>query len=347
MSDPYPSPKALAESPSSSRRKRRPQRAAGQLRGYYVAAGAAVEVSSNSPLVIQAAGQVLGRLEHVPSRPDGHLQFNVDERDASQPPWPKPYFAGLDHLVFAGLSPSCALLLDVRRCRGLARLCPGMARDTAYWSSLIFPVVLGILGPSMGIVPLHCACVVRPSDQAGLLLAGGSGVGKSTLAVALAKLGFALLSDDWTYFTLRDGCTSAWGLPTPVKLLPDAGAHFGELARQRPTITLNGEPAFEVDPVSTFSVSRSLRCEPRWVLFLEREPGARCRARPVAAQQAVTLLDGDTPQWWPELEGRRRAVIATLSQCRCLALRHGASPHEAAQFIAGLVDALHGGQNSS
>ncbi len=308
------------------------------LSEYFLVGGAIFTVSTNSPLVLAAARKSFLPAATAPSSVQGQLRLWVDESDLSGPPWPKPYFGGLDHLVFAGFNASSGLLLDLCRCRGLGLFSLPMGADEAYWASMIFPTILGLLGPSVGVVALHCACAVPKRAGDGLLLAGGPGAGKSTLAVALAKAGFCLLSDDWTYFAIRSGRVYAWGLPTPVKLLSDAGAHFPELAGRQPAASLNGELAFEVDPREVFRISRSFRCEPRWVLFLEREARSGVSFAEVTPREAVERLEQDSAPMWPEAVGPRQEVILALSECHCRLLRYGASPQATAQVIAQFLE---------
>ena len=72
-----------------------------------------------------------------------------------------------------------------------------------FWDRILLPIALGVLGPALGVVPVHSACLAI--DGAGLLIAGASGAGKSTLSVALAQEGFDFISDDWTYLSLNHG----------------------------------------------------------------------------------------------------------------------------------------------
>ena len=77
--------------------------------------------------------------------------------------------------------------------------------------------------------------------------------GKSTLSVALAQAGFALLSDDWTYIRACARTPMACGLAVPIKLLPDALSHFPELRALTPVQTSNGEFAYKVKVDGSFT----------------------------------------------------------------------------------------------
>ncbi|HEV2494475.1 MAG TPA: hypothetical protein VG204_15540 [Terriglobia bacterium] len=305
------------------------------LRECYLAAGAVFEVSTNSPSILSAAGESFAPIASPPRSAEVTLRLWMDATVRASPPWPQPYFGGLDHLVYAGFSPEDSLLIDLRRRRIIGRVSPALATDGFYWKTVIFPALMGIVGPTAGVTALHCGCSVR--DGKGLLLVGGSGSGKSTLALALAISGHALLADDWTYFSHRDGRFLAWGLPTTIKLLPDAVEHFPDLRRQKPSVSLNGELAFNVDPVEAFGVRRATYCEPTWMIFLERETRPGLNMTEIPPFEAAARLDRNLPPQCPEAVDLRRRTIASLGRCRSWLVRYGGKPQTVAEAVANLV----------
>jgi hypothetical protein len=267
----------------------------------------------------------------------------------SRPPWPQPYFRGLSHLVFGAFDSENAMLVDLRRRRAIGRFSPAMAADHVYWRRVIFPTLFGIFSQTVGITALHCACVER--EGRGLLLAGLSGSGKSTLSLALAQNGFAFLSDDWTYFSRRYDRLLAWGLTTPLKLLPGAAEYFPELALLEPGVSLNGELAYEVEPENVFGVRRSFCAEPHWLVFLERQeaPGFSLSAMP--SVEAAARLEENLEDLPLAASGSRELLVKTiriLAKRDCLLLRYGGAPRTVARELADFLggnhrDALLGG----
>lgn len=305
------------------------------LREYYLAAGAVCALSTNSEPILEVARESFIPLGVPQPSADLRLRFWVDPAARACPPWPKPYYRGLDHLVFAGFDSANSLLLDLRNRRAIGRFSPAMATDHATWKRVIFPVLVAVLGASVGISVLHCGCVARGG---GLLLAGDSGSGKSTLSLALAQCGFEFLSDDRTYFAWRDGHLLAWGLPTALKLRPDAVAHFPELIGLEPGVRFNGERAFEVDPEPRFRVRRSLSCEPRWLIFLERQASPAFRLTEMLSAEAAARLGEGLPAETPQAMKFQEETIERLVERPCWLLRYGGKPQAIARALSQFLE---------
>jgi hypothetical protein len=301
----------------------------------YVIAGAMCLLSTNSEAIHRAMEETFGRpTDRVPT-PDITMRVVVD--DASRPtrPWPKPYFRGLSHLVFARFDSESELVVDLRSRRIIGRISPPMAADQVYLRRVVFPAVFGIVSETIRLTPLHCACVA--SNTSALLLAGDSGSGKSTLSVALAQSGLAFISDDWTYLSRRGDQVLAWSLNSHLKLLPDAVEHFPELARFHPIISQNGELAYELEPDRLFGIRRCLSAEPRCLIFLQRQEGQEFNQTEMSSDEAAARIE----QNWEELPatiwGARDFLLETiriLVRVPCWQVRYGAeTPQEIARRI--------------
>jgi hypothetical protein len=245
-----------------------------------------------------------------------------------------PHFRGLGHLVFVMLEPGSFLSFDLLRRHIMGTLSPEAARDSYFWNVQLLPIAIGLLGTSMGVAPLHCACLDRHGN--GLLVAGYSGAGKSTLTAALAKRGFAVVSDDWTYVSSMPGKLVAHGLFAPIKLLPDTSRYFPELRRLNPKKTLNGELAHEIDPAKLFHSSARASSQPKWLLFLERSSQPGCQFVPCRREHAIQFFESSAeklPRELPEASRARSEVIKQLSSCQCWILRTGSDPLQTARAI--------------
>jgi hypothetical protein len=298
----------------------------------YAAAGAVCSFSTNTQLLLEAARESFLPLAQPPVLVDFSVRFWVDDDDRARPPWPKPYVRGLDHLVFAGFDAGSSMLADLRGRRVIGRFSAGMARDSTYWKTVIFPMLLTIVSASVGIAELHGACVAK--KQNGFLLAGPSGSGKSTLALALSQIGFGFLSDDCTFCSLDNGEVLAWGLPTRLKLRREAAAWFQELRSEQLTEDHAGEPAFLLEPAHFFGFSPVRHCKLHSLFFLERQDASEFRLSRVSAAEAMSRLNNDLIAELPDAVAKRRGTIERLVELPCWLLQYGGEPQAVARNIS-------------
>jgi len=299
---------------------------------YYTAAGAVCSFSTNCEALLQAARESFLPVEAPPASVDFSIRFWVDSANLSQPPWPKPYVRGLDHLAFAGFDSGSSMLADLRTRRVIGRFSAGMAADRAYWKTVIFPIMLTVVGASVGIAELHCSCVAK--HQKGLLLVGPGRSGKSTLAVALAQIGFGFLSDDRTLCSWRAGKLLAWGLATTLKLRSEAAVHFEEFKDEEPTHLLNGERVFRFEPEFELGLERVRLCEPRLLVFLERSERPAFCLTTMSSAEAAARLEADLMAELPDAAALQMEVVEKLADRPCYLLQYGGRPQNAAHELA-------------
>jgi hypothetical protein len=305
------------------------------FRRRFMVAGSTWLISTNSADVLKAAQDTFGTAEDECSAIDLTVDLYVDFERGDAPRWLRPHFRALDHLYYHTYGPGDALLVDQRGRRVVGSFCAATSHDVLYWRRVILPFLVGTVSASVGITPLHCACLVK--NGLGLLLSGESGAGKSTLALSLSLNGFAYLADDCTYISRSDSGMRAWGLPTPIKLLPDATRYFSQLLNVEPGLSSNGELSFEVDPVETLGVTRSLSCEPRWVVFVERTEEPVAVFDRMSSWEAASRFSSDLellPFCISSQRDYQLATIEALVERECWLLRHGMPPLSAAQELA-------------
>jgi hypothetical protein len=297
----------------------------------YVMAGVLGSISTNSSDILMAARESFCPANGSFSGPKMSWRFWVDRDGTTRAPWPKPTFRGLDHLIFAGLDPQNSILIDLNRRLAIGRLSPALAADQERWKTIIFPNLISLIGPAIGVTGLHCACVVR--EGRGMLLAGRSGCGKSTLTMALGLRGFSFLSDDWTYFTLGDRGVSAWGLIPRLKLLPPAAAYFPELAQFNIATSVNGEEAFEIDPNKNLGIARSRSSEPEQLIFLERASCPEFTLTRMPASDAAALLAENLLADTSESLKSQLDIVQRLVNLGSWRLRYGEAPDAVAKKL--------------
>jgi hypothetical protein len=302
----------------------------------FLVAGSVWDLRSNSEEVLQAMRETFDR-EGGERHADLHLRFHVDFAASNAPRWSTPHFRAMDHLYYATYGPSDSMLVDQMGRRVIGSFSPAVAHDLRYWKQTVLPVLLGIVSASIGVTPVHCACVVKGGS--GLLLGGESGAGKSTTALSLSRNGFSYLSDDCTYLSRTATGMRAWGLPTPVKLLPDAVSHFPELLSLDPVLSLNGEWALNVDPTEISKVERCLSCAPRWLVFLERKVDSPPVIKPLNSWEAASRLVADLEMMPPIIVDQYEYQLETIDRLvdrECCVVQHGLKPEPLARLLAEL-----------
>jgi len=302
----------------------------------YRAIGAAWRMSTNSEPILKVAGESFEVISNCHLPADLVLRFWVDPQSQSCPPWPKPYVRGLEHLVYAGFSQGNSLIVDLRRRRVTGRFSTEFAADAQYWNRIVFPMLLSITAASLGITEVHCACVAK--DGHGVLLAGPTRSGKSTLSMALAQSGFGFLADDRTFFSLRDGTLLAHGLLTDLKLRNDSIVWFPEAK-----LANRGHPShseFRVEPES-LGLVRARQCQPRLLIFLERHRATECLLVPLAKEEAANRLEADLMVECSEALITQRKLISLVAELPCFVLQYAGSPQAIAnQLVSCLGDTI-------
>ena len=169
-----------------------------------------------------------------------------------------------------------------------------------------------------GRAPLHAAAVMI-GDHA-VLLAGPSGSGKSSLALAAQRQGLEVLAEDTTY--LQASPLRAWGWPGPIHLLPadaPAGAYAERIrgGRSKLAIPLR-RPRLRSDKMALVAI------EPGARLGLERAPRDWLVDRLAAVEPGFDLLRGPIRKaleqvaaaggWRMTLDDSPDRAIATLRE---------------------------------
>ena len=304
-------------------------------------AGTQCSLATNSHQVLHLAANWRGAPIEDPEK-SFEMELLVDT-DAGTGLRQGNHFRGIRHLVFASLPPYGLLVFDLlrRRVQGVLSSCA--MKEDAFWDSLLLPITIGVMGTTMAVAPLHCACLDLNGN--GLLIAGRSGAGKSTLTAALGERGFAVVSDDWTYLSQEKSSIVAHGLGAPLKLLPDAERFFSKLSEYRPRRTLNGEVAYEVNAHSIMGFAVKRVSSPRWILFLEREACEQSVIVPCRREYVVDFFERSAEKLPVELVEAKQArtkIIQTIANRPAWILRTTESPQRTAEAIERfLAEAYH------
>lgn len=136
-----------------------------------------------------------------------------------------------------------------------------------------------------GRLVLHGSCI--GIGQRGICVVGASGVGKSTLALALSLRGHRLLSDGMTVLDVGHEGSPIRALsgPATVKLWPDSLAHFGWDAQRTARVT----PAFDKRVVELPSTAEG-EAVPLDTVIVLRAGDAAMLTRPSPSEALMELV---------------------------------------------------------
>jgi len=271
-------------------------------------------------------------------------ELNVDVILGDASPLSAPHFRGMHHVVIASFGAANVFVFDLRRRVVTAKVSETVARDAEFWSRTLLPIMAGVLGATIDLLPLHSACLAR--EGFGMLIAGESGAGKSTLAVALAQRNFDYISDDWTYCTVSSGMVSAHGTAARVKLLPDAARHFVELADEQVHTSMNGELAFEVPIEWAFGARLERQCVPRLLIFYCRTGGLVSRFTPLDRSAARRYMESNVEPLPPQLAEAAKArssLMDAVAALPCWKFECGGNPAQIAEELDTFFEAQRKG----
>jgi len=137
----------------------------------------------------------------------------------------------------------CSGFADTARREAVVEVPVALLDEAAHFRSGVLEALALFLLARMDRDPLHAAAVARGGSA--LLLAGPSGVGKSTLVYAAARAGLRVLAEDAVFLQLDP--FRAWGMPRRVHLLPNTARFFPELSAVQPGLLFNGKTKLAVD----------------------------------------------------------------------------------------------------
>jgi hypothetical protein len=195
-----------------------------------------------------------------------------------------------------------------------------------------------------GLFDLHAACVVEPEGGAGLLLAGPSGSGKSSLTVRLAAAGWGYLTDDMLALREESGSIRVWAFRRAFSVSEQSLAGAGRsslVAALGPPV--HSDPSKRsLDPADCFPGQFVESCVPRAICFPVVTGEAASRLARLSPAETMSRLVRHCP-WASYDTSTARAHLGALgrlaSQCRGFALESGRDLHEqhgrAAELLAG------------
>ena len=260
------------------------------LRAVFYPLGFAIEISTNSQAVLDAAGESWKNLSQRHSSPMLRIGIAITPGESGDCP-PSPVVRAHRQLLTIVANPENQAVCDLGTGYAYAWLAHGTLLHRSYLRYHYIEAIALILISNSYATAIHAACVSRHGR--GMLLCGDSGAGKSTLAYACARAGWTYTSDDACYLLRAAGRPRVAGNSRQIRFRPSASEIFPELSGRTITPRAEGKPSIEVptaellvssqqtrrrSTTSSFSIDR-LRRQSTWYPF----PGRRHAPLPSVA----------------------------------------------------------------
>jgi len=254
------------------------------LQAVFYPLGFAVEISTNSQSVLDAAEESWGALRQRYAGSPLRLRIGVVETGPEECP-PAPVARAQRHLLSIVANSHNQAICDLREGFAFVWVNRSAVRHRSYLRYHFLESVALVLLSTSYVVPIHAACVSRYG--CGMLLCGTSGAGKSSLAYGCARSGWTYTSDDASYL-LRDGDRPRIiGNSRQFRFRPSAKALFPELRGRDLTPRAQGKPSIEV-PISDLPrIVTAEEATPRYIIFLNRRTSKTAELRPLSSEIAM------------------------------------------------------------
>ena len=228
------------------------------------------------------------------------------------------------------LAPGSVAIVDGSRRESLAYVTTALAADREHFRVEVLEAITFALLACFDRHPIHAAAIVQGGRA--VLLAGASGMGKSTLTYLAHTSGIDVLSDDRVWVELHPALR-IWAGPLRVRLLGDASSHFPELSRLDEPIGGDGKSKRSVaftGQTCTVPADRAVVC------VLTR--GAKVALDRIAGSVLREELAGQLAPGFDRFPERQDVVLRTLTAEGGWRLTLSDNPHDALPLLHRMLD---------
>ena len=301
------------------------------LTGTYYPVGFPLELATNSNEVLEAAHEAWGAFRREFPGPALELRVTVQEEGELAG---DPVFRAQRHLFSIVADRDNLAAFDPQSLFGFCCVSAKTAMNHVRLRWSFLEALVYMMLAQRHVVPVHGACISRHGS--GVLLCGASGAGKSTLAYACARAGWTFIGDDNIMLLPDAENRIGIGKPHHARFREDARDRFPELAGHIAGLLPNGKLGMEVALAGLPGIRTASQSSIDTVVFLERRPGMRPHAEPMAAADALDFLLKDGPAYGTEVLARHEKTIGRITAVPSYRLRYD-SPEEGVKLLSELT----------
>ena len=253
-----------------------------ELRRTYYPLGFPFELETNSPDVIAAASEGWGAFDAQFNEPPVRLCLAVTDSGTALLT-PKSIFASREHLMSMYGDAGNFMMLDFRRGFGFGSITRSTAADHPLLRYRFLTPALMLVEQGY-LAPLHGALIVK--NGRGVMLCGETLAGKSMLAYAACREGWAYVTDDGVSLVRGRSDLFAVGDYLSLRLREDARRFFPEIAERLAVVRPNGKVAIEI-LTRTLPIATLPGHSVDYVVFLDRQESGPASLRRYPREKAL------------------------------------------------------------
>jgi hypothetical protein len=238
-------------------------------------------IQTNSPEVIAAASEGWGAFEQAFDEAPVLLCLGVTEGRGDALPL-ESIVRSREHMMSIVADPENFVICDLIRGFAFGWVTENTAADHPLLRYRFLLSGGATMVQQRAFAPLHGALVVR--NGIGVMLAGDSFAGKSTLAYACARAGWTYVSDDSAFIVRDRDDRYAIGDPHSIRFRSDAPQLFPELSDRLPSVRPNGKVAIEVRTIE-LGLKTAAGCQVEHVVYLNRDQPTRASLKRISRER--------------------------------------------------------------
>ncbi len=283
--------------------------------------GFPVRIRSNSATAIEAADRSWGtyrrRYDHAP------LDIRLALSESSSPGCVEPpTFRSQGHLLSIVADRENFASLDLEAGFAFGWATEATAKNQEYFRQCLLDVMIYPLLEVKHLITIHAACVMHQGK--GVLLAGNSGAGKSSLSYACSRRGWTFVSDDASAFKRNEFLPMVIGHPQKFRFREPVGELFPEFRNLKSTIRAYGKPTIEVRTRTIANIREAEESPVNAIVFLNRPAytGGPPVLIPVSSEDAWSRLSFSV--WAVQMPAfeERMAALERLIAVPCFEMRY-------------------------
>jgi hypothetical protein len=275
------------------------------VRSVYHPMGFSVEIETNSPDVMAAAGADWDRYSMLSEGPPVRLRVTVST-GAAEVSEAQPNVAFDAAWMYVEHGPDNRAVACLTEGWGEISLSGDRASDADYVRyHFLEPLAYLLLAPRH-FAFAHASCVAL--NGRAVVLCGEGNAGKTCLAFACARRGWTYLSGDATHFLHESAEFTVAGRPFSIRMRESARELFPELGAFPAALRPNQRPSIEAD-TGRLNLATAVRARASHLVFLDRRPDGTAIVEHMPVDETLRCLDAAVFFGNEDIRRKQRATL--------------------------------------